>query len=105
MNNKDVFKAFISGDENGNNPNKSLFIEHDVLYSYGYHFPLCLRLEDGTFIFNKSKYSVTTSKQQSQLKSLIFSNIHEVTTTELKEILNIRPNVTKISQIVTNKLQ
>jgi hypothetical protein len=63
MTNKQIVKAFVSGETKGKNSLKSMFIEGDTLYSYGYHFPLAKRKEGGFWV-NPDKYSVTTSKQQ-----------------------------------------
>ena len=38
-----------------------------MVYSYGYHFPI-YAYKNGKWFGNKNKYSVTTSKHQSQLK-------------------------------------
>lgn len=45
-------------------PNESLFREGDVLYSYGYHFPLAVHV--GRYqLINADRYSNSTSKHQS----------------------------------------
>ncbi len=41
-----------------------IFIDGDVLYSFGHHFPLLVRTPSG-FVMNADKYSSTTSKHQS----------------------------------------
>ncbi len=41
-----------------------MFIDGDVLYSYGHHFPLMVRTPFG-FVLNADKYSTTTSAHQS----------------------------------------
>lgn len=71
MTNKEIITKFVKGATTGKNSNRSLFIEGDTIYSYGYHFPLARRLGDGTFWVNPDKYSVTTSKQQSMVRSAI----------------------------------
>ena len=49
--------------ENGRCSN--VFFENTkVLYSYGYHFPLAVFLDNNTVLVNDSSVSVTTSKQQ-----------------------------------------
>lgn len=40
-----------------------MFIDGDVLYSFGHHFPLLVRTPSG-FVLNADKYSSTTSKHQ-----------------------------------------
>ena len=70
MTNKQIVKAFVSGAIKGKNSLKSMFIEGDTLYSYGYHFPLARRQEGGFWV-NPDKYSVTTSKQQGMVRGAI----------------------------------
>jgi hypothetical protein len=43
----------------------NVFAEGNYLYSYGKHFILAVRKEDGSFLLNGDKYSVTTSRHQS----------------------------------------
>ena len=73
MRNKDVIENFVEGIRGGRT--KTLFVEGNVLYSYGYHFPLAVRgysKEHGRkFVVNKDKYSSTTSRHQSLLESAI----------------------------------
>lgn len=71
MTNKQIVEKFVSGATKGKNSNGSMFIEGDTLYSYGYHFPLAKRNEDGTFWVNPDRYSVTTSKQQGMVRYAI----------------------------------
>ena len=90
--NKQICFNFVQG-INLKQANKNMFTENRqgviVIYSYGYHFPMGVKLLDGTFLINKSKYSVSTSRQQSLLKNEIgYNDFLEFTTTELKEILN-----------------
>ena len=49
-----------------------MFFEGRTLYSYGYHFPLACLLEGKRVaLVNPSKYSVTTAKHQSQVRSAL----------------------------------
>jgi hypothetical protein len=70
MNNKQIIAKFVQGATKGKNSLKSMFIEGDTLYSYGYHFPLAKRKEGGFWV-NPDKYSVTTSKQQGMVRGAI----------------------------------
>jgi hypothetical protein len=70
MTNKQIVNAFVSGATKGQNSGRSLFIEGDTLYSYGYHFPLAKRQEGGFWV-NPDRYSVTTSKQQGMVRGAI----------------------------------
>ena len=71
MSNKTIISKFVNGATTGKNSTRSLFIEGDTIYSYGYHFPLARRNADGTFWVNPDKYSVTTSKQQGMVRCAI----------------------------------
>lgn len=53
---------FVNGATRGTASN--MFVADDVLYSYGNHFPLLVRMSWG-FLLNADKYSSTTSKHQS----------------------------------------
>ena len=92
MKNEDFISEFLErlNTDNDKRVNQNLFYEDNVLFSYGYHFPLCLHLNNG-FILNKSKYSVTTSKIQTYTRRILekkgFAYI-ELTTQEIKDILN-----------------
>jgi hypothetical protein len=88
--NEQVISDFVSGKENRT---ENIFSEGlaakdiIVLYSYGRHFPLAIRLSDGHMIMNIDKYSVTTSKHQSKLRSFL-SNSATGTTKSIKELIS-----------------
>jgi hypothetical protein len=104
MNNGDVCKEYINGDiAKGNN----LFVEGNILYSYGYHFPLAIRLILGKkykFIINSDKYSVTTSKHKFLLLNKIDKEdiIKECNTQEMQKIKQM--NITEVKELVANNL-
>jgi len=80
MKNKDVCVNFVNGNEANT---KNLFSEetHDkrVLYSYGYHFPLCVVLKDNTKLFNSSGYSATTSQHKGEMsRAFGFANFKDM---------------------------
>lgn len=80
MKNKDVCADFVSGYES---KTKHLFAEDTngkrVLYSYGYHFPLCVVLADGTKLFNSSGYSTTTSQHKGDMaRAFGFDNFKDL---------------------------
>jgi hypothetical protein len=68
MNNKQVIQHFIYGNEA---KTENLFSEENngklVLFSYGYHFPLCIKLKDKTLLFNCEGYSQTTKRHKGDL--------------------------------------
>lgn len=51
----------------GKTPNGNVWFRGDVIYSYGEHFPMAVRLGDGFYILNGDRYSVTTSQHQGLL--------------------------------------
>lgn len=60
-----VIKRFANGDTAARAGN--LFVENDIVYSYGSHFPLVVRLSNKgscRFVVNADKHSVTTSHHQ-----------------------------------------
>ena len=80
MKNKEVCAEFVSGYEA---KTKNLFSEETngkrVLYSYGYHFPLCVVLADGTKLFNSSGFSATTSQHKGDMaRALGFDNFKDM---------------------------
>ena len=77
---------FMAGMHEGRRYGGHLFIEGRAIYSYGYHFPIALRLIDG-WVFNTDKYSVTTSRHQSLVKTQLSGHIVEANTKELKELI------------------
>lgn len=106
MNNTQIAKLFAQEETKGTGSN--LFIEDNVIYSYGYHFPIALRLKEDNgfkFIFNSSGYSVTTSKHKNYVKCAIGeSNIlFFVDTNKLKELVEL--NVENIKELMALKLE
>ena len=60
-------------------------LETYVVYSYGYHFPIFV-YKSGHWYENQEKYSVTTSKQMSQLRPAGVE-LEPKTTQELKNLI------------------
>ena len=71
-----LFGEYEDSDEGSNTPY--------VVYSYGYHFPMFIFLGN-TWYENSDKYSVTTSKQQTQAHPQ--RKTIKMTTKEMKELL------------------
>lgn len=62
--NEEVAKRFAEGDARGTSGN--MFIEGDVVYSYGHHFPIAWRgARNGVVYVNEDSYSVTTARHKS----------------------------------------
>tara|TARA_R100000700_G_C3044335_1_gene66770 strand:- start:176 stop:469 length:294 start_codon:yes stop_codon:yes gene_type:complete len=78
VNNKIEFKA------------NNIFSEHIkkdklyIVYSYGYHFPMYIKYKN-TWYENSDKYSVSTSKQQSQSRPNAKTKL--LSTNEMKELI------------------
>jgi hypothetical protein len=68
MTNEQIISRFLNGATTGSNKQGSLFIEGDTLYSYGRHYPLAQRLLGAVWV-NSARYSNTTSKQASLVRS------------------------------------
>lgn len=82
MNNKQVVESFFDGHkDSGSNPNVSLFFEKDIIYSYGYHFPIAkIDRENSILYLTLQKYSVTTQRHISLVMNNCpyFYNIEKV---------------------------
>jgi hypothetical protein len=50
--------------DDGRTPNGNIWFEGDVIYSYGTHFPMAVRLPGGFYVLNGDRYSPTTSNHQ-----------------------------------------
>ena len=95
MTNKETAKAFYNGYGEGIQGTQNMIIEDIngvlIVYSYGEHFPISIKFNDG-FLFTKSSYSNTTARH----KSLIKNEMHDgdlndsdyMTTSELKQVVD-----------------
>lgn len=94
LSNKEVAERFAEGYSEGNSGN--MFIEGNILYSYGHHFPLAVRL-GRVAILNIEPYSHTTAIHRSHARSALLGQgfqIYEVGDTE---------EVKKISETLKGK--
>lgn len=77
MRNEQIAFKFANGYTKGNT--KHLFIENDIIYSYGYHFPISKRFkldDDIYYLFNINNYSSTTAKHKNKvLRNLPYNRI------------------------------
>ena len=71
--NSEVIDEFVRYGLDENIKAKHLFFIKDVLFSYGSHYPLCIRLKNG-FLINGSGYSMTTSTHTNELIRQITGN-------------------------------
>jgi len=68
MTNREIAQRFAQGATSGTTGNKTIYIEGNVIYSYGAHWPMAVRQGNKAFV-NGDKYSVTTSKQTGYVAS------------------------------------
>lgn len=93
MKNEDVARAFVNMLDLDNYPRtENMFVELEngrrVIYSYGHHFPIAMRISNGKYLFNEDGYSNTTAHHKSLVKSYIPDHaIILVSTSELKEAI------------------
>lgn len=55
----------------GKTSSRNFFFERNVIYSYGYHFPIAKFLDDGTVLFTNRGYSNTTAKHIAAVRSAL----------------------------------
>ena len=74
MNAKELAAQFTA-QNNGKGKAGNIFFEGNVIYSYGYHFPIAIVLNSATkrAVLNSDKYSVSTSRQCSIVRSALIS--------------------------------
>jgi len=75
--NKEVAEEFANYGTDESIKAKHFYFEQDVLFSYGSHFPLCVRLKDG-WIINKDGYSNTTARHKGCLVHSLGLNYKDI---------------------------
>jgi hypothetical protein len=83
LKNHDEVAHFWANKVQSNGQGSNMFFKDDIIYSYGYHFPIAKHINNDLILFTTKGYSVSTSKHLSIAKRAIPSNI---------EVLNV-PNV------------
>jgi hypothetical protein len=63
-----------------------VFVEGDTIYSYGHHFPIAHRIRDNEYLLNEERYSTTTGKQQSAVRSALNSEGAKIVETDTSGI-------------------
>lgn len=96
MTNSDFIKQYVqitSRHGVGHAKHGNLFYDQGILYSYGYHWPLCyIDRTNGIAYVNIDKYSRTTTRHTSDTYGVLYpilgaENIKNVCMRELREIL------------------
>jgi hypothetical protein len=102
MKNTEIITIFLSNSNyrNKNQKTKSLFFDDSILYSYGYHYPLCVKLADNKYIINNSGYSMTTSTHTNHLIRAIAGR-----TANLKEVEKTKQNYPNIILMNTEQIK
>lgn len=107
--NENVVNDFIKGIST--TKTKHLFIEQEkngvlILYSYGYHFPLSIKLNDNTFLINSNGYSNTTARH----KSLLCRGLTNLTFKDLEKDIKNQNNIMlfnteQLKDIISNEFK
>ncbi len=90
MTNRELAQAFAKGATSGRNSNDTIFIDGNVIYSYGRHWPIALRQGNRAFI-NNDRYGMTTSKHTGLVSGRLAVEgfqITRVSKAELNELIN-----------------
>jgi len=103
--NEDVAKIFANGwYKNPQTYTKNMFIRGNAIYSYGEHFPIAYKFNDGTALFNTDKYSSSTSRHQGYVKRALEKAGYKliyVKGTELNDAVN--SNAKTYQELVVNE--
>lgn len=84
--NSQVAHVWASGDQrSGRSNNGNFYFEGRILYSYGSHFAVGVRLNDGRAVLNADSYSISTSGHQSDARSAV-SHMETISIPKLTDI-------------------
>jgi len=70
-------------------PQGRVFIDGNAIFSFGRHFPIAVKTGEKTAEFNTDKFSVTTTKQQSEVRRALISQgfkLKDVDTATIKRL-------------------
>lgn len=96
--NFDVVRGFNCGMNKPIIKTQHLFYEDNILYSYGGHFPLCIKLLNG-YVVNSNSYSQTTAQHKGIL-------IREITDEDsFKEFEKVKKDYPNIVLMDTNQIK
>jgi len=92
MKNQDIATAFKDGE--ATNENKTFFVEVidgvTIAFSYGQHFPICVKFSDGVF-FNMDGYSNTTARHKNLILSTLNGDLTDsdkINTAQIKNVVS-----------------
>jgi len=74
----ELAKLYAEGQKFGSARDGRIFIEGDTIFSYGHHFPIARKIDDNTYEFNSNKYSLTTSKQQNEVRRALIEKGYRI---------------------------
>jgi hypothetical protein len=77
MSNQEVINRFKNG-QSGKSSNGNLWVSADGTRLFNYYTCIAQRLSDGSYVVNSTKYSVSTSKIQSMVRTTLHNYV-EVT--------------------------
>jgi len=104
MKSEDLINAFRNGLVKGTS--NSMIILDNILFSYGSHFPLLIRLESDEgykFILNYTRYSTTTSKQQTYCRRICGDDI--ISEKPLADMMKLKnSNIKNVTELVADSL-
>ena len=99
MKNRELAENFAEGATKGNGSH--MFIDDNVIYSYGYHFPIAIRLTSDygfKYILNRKGYSMSTTKHKNYVASCIYEKDTILATDRIEEYKNMK-NVNELKGI------
>jgi len=92
MKNSEIAEAFSDGEETNNE--KSFFVENVggviIAFSYGQHFPICVKFSDGV-LFNMDSYSNTTARHKNLILATLNGDLADedkMDTAEIKRVVD-----------------
>lgn len=101
MKNEEIAELFVNGKDKGRANN--MFIEGDTIYSYGYHFPIAVRIGVNKYLFNNNGYSMTTRTHKNHVERALNRacvDVIKISGCDLKQIdKQIKENLTEIEHL------
>jgi hypothetical protein len=100
MKNSQIAERFAEGATRGKGSN--MFIDGNTIYSYGYHFPIAIRVEGG-YLWNRNSYSNSTAKHKNHVAHAIgYKTLISLNTECMRELSGYNPSP-KIAQVCKDR--